>query len=134
MRAPQLLLLFAVLSGCASTVRDGDPVYVGVVESVSLSERQAEPQGTPFAFDASGQVARGPVPVRRTQVYDYRVVTPDGEVAAQADEKFAIGDCVEVSGRLVAGAPRTFAYGETRMTRSSRCGVDEASSSVRPLR
>ena len=122
MRAASSLIVFAFLSGCASAHSvEGQDVFVGVIESVSKSDRQPEPPGAVFSFETGEMAVQDSAAARRTEVYGYRVTTPYGEVTAQVDEKFALGDCVEVSGKPVAGTARTFAYGETRMKRSSRC-------------
>ncbi|HKQ29089.1 MAG TPA: hypothetical protein VJT77_10855 [Burkholderiales bacterium] len=52
----------------------------------------------------------------------YLVNAEGGQVSAQSDERFAVGDCVEVIPAKSAQVGRAFPYGDARVAASQKCG------------
>jgi hypothetical protein len=57
---------------------------------------------------------------RSTETQQYVVRTPTGQIVAQSDSEFSVGDCVQVVPRAQASGP-AFRYGEADVVRSENC-------------
>jgi len=117
-----LLPLAACASGPAARPA-GEPVvdarYSGTVQKVMRVVRQgADVPG----IKVLGKVGNllGPHLRRNTETHQYVVRTPTGQIIAQSDNEFAVGDCVQVVPREQASGP-AFRYDEADITRSERC-------------
>jgi hypothetical protein len=113
----------AFLGGCASIPGpDSGRSYYGTVEKTMPITRPGQ-GGSPalYMFGLIGGLVNAALSEGKTNFY---LVNADGgQVSAQSDERFAIGDCVEVIPAKSAPAGRSFAYGDARMTASQKCGT-----------
>lgn len=64
----------------------------------------------------------GPVLRRSTETHQYVVRTPTGQIIAQSDDEFAVGDCVEVVPQSDAPGP-AFRYGQAQIVKSEKCST-----------
>src|SRR6185503_8681926 len=121
---PRILLLLPVLllAGCASTgAREGEGRFVGYIDQRTSSFRHEEPSMGLFALGLTGLLVRESMKNGGVPVFHYVIKSPEGDVNAEVNEAYAVGDCVDVSGPLAPGKERTFAYGEASIVRSSQC-------------
>ena len=114
------------LAACASTPADRpaggpsvDSRYSGTVQKVLRVVRQgADVPGMKF-LGKVGNVL-GPALRHNAETHQYVVRTPTGQIIAQSDSEFAVGDCVQVIPSAQASGP-AFRYGEADVVRSERC-------------
>lgn len=118
------------LAACASAPADGpaggpaggasvDSRYSGTVQKVLLVVRQgAEVPGMKL-LGKVGSVL-GPALRQKSETHQYVVRTPTGQIMAQSDSEFAVGDCVQVIPGAQASGP-AFRYGEAEVVRSESC-------------
>ena len=93
--------------------------YSGTVQKVLLVVRQgAEVPGMKL-FGKVGSVL-GPALRQKTETHQYVVRTPTGQIMAQSDSEFSVGDCVQVIPSPQASGP-AFRYGEADVVRSEGC-------------
>ena len=119
-------LVLLPLAACASTPADRpaggpsvDSRYSGTVQKVLRVVRQgADVPGMKF-LGKVGNVL-GPALRHNTETHQYVVRTPTGQIMAQSDSEFAVGDCVQVIPSAQASGP-AFRYGEADVVRSERC-------------
>ena len=57
---------------------------------------------------------------RNGETHQYVVSTPQGQIMAQSDEEFPVGECVQVIPHGDSAGP-AFRYGEARVIRSQSC-------------
>ena len=62
----------------------------------------------------------GPALRSKGETLQYVVRTPTGQIMAQSDSEFAVGDCVQVIPSTQASGP-AFRYGEAEVVRSAAC-------------
>jgi hypothetical protein len=109
-----------MLPACASTKADRtDHGYAGTVQKaypVTLQGRDVP--GMRFLGKLGD--ALGPKLRRSGETNQYVVRTPTGQIMAQSDEPFAVGDCVEVIPQNAASGP-AFRYGQAEVVKSNEC-------------
>jgi len=115
------LALLAVVA-CSSmknevaSVRQG---YEGKVQKVFRVVRQgADLPGMGF-FGKSGAALASKLR-QNGETHQYVVSTPKGQIIAQSDEEFPVGECVQVIPQGDSAGP-AFRYGEAEIVRSERC-------------
>jgi hypothetical protein len=114
------------LAACASVPADrpagepnGDSRYSGTVQRVLRVVRQgADVPGMKLLGKVGNVLA--PALRHNTETRQYVVRTPTGQIMAQSDSEFAVGDCVQVIPRAQASGP-AFRYGEAEILRSESC-------------
>jgi hypothetical protein len=119
-------LVLLPLAACASTPPDkpadrpsGDSRYSGTVQKVLRVVRQgADVPGMKLLGKVGNVLA--PALRRNTETHQYVVRTPTGQIMAQSDSEFAVGDCVQVIPSTQASGP-AFRYGEAEVVRSASC-------------
>jgi hypothetical protein len=119
-------LVLLPLAACASAPADrpaGEPSvdsrYSGTVQKVLLVVRQgAEVPGMKL-LGKVGSVL-GPALRQKAETRQYVVRTPTGQIMAQSDSEFSVGDCVEVIPAPQASGP-AYRYGEAEVVRSASC-------------
>jgi hypothetical protein len=121
-----ILLLLGVLTGCATpataptTTAKPESGYAGTVQKVFRVVRQGADLPGMRLFGKLGN-ALGAALRQTTETQQYVVRTPTGQITAQSDEQFAVGDCVEVLPQTEASAGPAFRYGEAQIIRSETC-------------
>jgi hypothetical protein len=110
------------LAACTSVPADppsSDSRYSGTVQKVLSVVRQgADVPGMKF-LGKVGSVL-GPHLRQNAETHQYVVRTSAGQIIAQSDSEFAVGDCVQVIPRPKASGP-AFRYGEAEVVRSAGC-------------
>lgn len=110
------------LAACASPPADNpnlDSRYSGTVQKVLRVVRQgAELPGMKLLGKVGNLL--GPALRQTGETHQYVVRTPTGQIMAQSDSEFSVGDCVEVIPRPQASGP-AYRYGEAEVVRSERC-------------
>src|SRR4051794_35823432 len=119
-------LVLLPLAACASVPAGrpaGEPSvdarYSGTVQKVMRVVRQGTDVPGMKLLGKVGNVL-GPHLRQNTETHQYVVRTPTGQIIAQSDDEFAVGDCVQVIPRAQASGP-AFRYGEAEIMRSERC-------------
>jgi hypothetical protein len=93
--------------------------YAGTVQKVLRVVRQgADLPGIRLLGRAGSVLA--PALRQNTETQQYVVRTPGGNIMAQSDHEFAVGDCVAVIPRSEASGP-AFRYGDAEVVRSESC-------------
>jgi hypothetical protein len=123
------LAFAALLSACAPMTpaeRAGDekPLrgYAGTVQKVFHIVRQAEAlPGVRLLGDLGNLVGSALRQVGETRQYVIR--TPSGQIMAQSDAEFSVGDCVEVIPQDGAASGPAFRYGQAVVVRSDNCNT-----------
>jgi hypothetical protein len=94
--------------------------YAGTVQKVFRVVRQgAEVPGLSL-FGRAGR-ALAPALRQNAETHQYIVRTPSGQVIAQSDDEFPVGECVEVIPEADNSGP-AFRYGEASVVASQGCG------------
>ena len=97
----------------------GDGRYSGTVQKVLQVVRQgADVPGMKLLGKWGGVL--GPHLRQTTETHQYVVRTSTGQIMAQSDSEFAVGDCVQVIPRAQTSGP-AFRYGEAEVVRSAGC-------------
>ena len=98
----------------------GEPLYSGTVQKVYRVMRQAG--GLP-GLDRLGRLGSllGPALRSSEETHQYVIRTEKGQILAQSDEQFSVGDCVEVRPQGQHASGPAFRYGEAALARSERC-------------
>jgi hypothetical protein len=93
--------------------------YAGTVQKVLRVVRQGPDL---LGMGLLGQVGHLLAPALRqnAETHQYIVRTPSGQITAQSDEEFPVGECVEVIPQTDRAGP-AFRYGEATVVRSERC-------------
>jgi hypothetical protein len=112
------------LAACASVPAGqpsggGDSRYSGTVQKVLRVVRQGAEVPGMHLFGKVGSVL-GPALRSKGETLQYVVRTPTGQIMAQSDSEFAVGDCVQVIPSAQASGP-AFRYGEAEVVRSAAC-------------
>jgi hypothetical protein len=122
MRMTCFCIAATMLAACASTPKDDtERSYVGTVEHTTEVTRPSQ-GGSPalYMFGLVGGLVNAALSnPKKTNLYV--VKSSVGEVSAHSDERFAVGDCVEVIPAKGAPADLAYAYGKARVVRSNRC-------------
>ena len=116
-------LTLLVLAACSSMkIEEGNANrgYEGTVRKVFRVVRQgADLPGMSFLGRAGAALSSK---LRRNgETHQYVVSTPTGQIMAQSDEEFPVGECVQVIPQGDSGGP-AFRYGEAQVIRSQSCG------------
>jgi hypothetical protein len=93
--------------------------YTGIVQKVfRVVRRGADLPGVDYLGKAGGILSRA---LRQNaETHQYIVRTPKGEIIAQSDEEFPVGQCVAVIPEVDRSGP-AFRYGEAAVVRSESC-------------
>ena len=93
--------------------------YAGTVQKVFRVVRQgAELPGMSF-FGKAGAALSSKLR-QNGETHQYVVSTPSGQIIAQSDQEFPVGECVQVIPQGESAGP-AFRYGEAEIVRSERC-------------
>jgi hypothetical protein len=114
------LALLPILSACAPvSVDKPERSFAGTVQKVFRITRQG--QDVP-GITLLGRVGRALAPKLRhsTETLQYVVRTHTGQITAQTDDEFMVGDCVEVIPQGDISGP-AFRYGDARVVKSQNC-------------
>jgi hypothetical protein len=99
--------------------------YAGTVQKVLRVVRQgADLPGIRLLGRAGSVLA--PALRQNAETHQYVVRTPSGNVMAQSDGEFSVGDCVAVIPRAEASGP-AFRYGDAEVVSSESCTGKDAS-------
>jgi hypothetical protein len=115
--------VLALLPACATTnvqkVEKAAHGYAGRVQKVFQVVRQGDDLP---GFRLLGQKAQVIAPMLRqsSETLQYVVRTPTGQIIAQSDDEFSVGDCVEVVPHADAAGP-AFRYGQAQIVKSEKC-------------
>jgi len=97
-----------------------DRAYEGTVQKAFRVVRQgADLPGMRLLGKLGGVLA--PALRQNAETHQYVVRTPTGQVMAQSDEEFPLGECVQVIPQPDSSGP-SFRYGEAQVVRSETCG------------
>ena len=122
MRTTCLSLAATLLAACASTpTTTTEHSYLGTVKETKEVTRPNE-RGSPalYMFGLVGGLMNAALSKpKKTNLYV--VKSEVGEVSAHSDERFAIGDCVQIISVKGAPAGNAYAYGKARVVASSEC-------------
>jgi len=93
--------------------------YAGVVQKVfRVVRRGADLPGMGLLGQVGGRL--GSLLRQNGETHQYIVRTPQGQVIAQSDDEFPVGECVEVIPQSERPGP-AFRYGEAAVVKSERC-------------
>jgi len=119
-------LVLLPLAACASAPADRpaggpsvDSRYSGTVQKVLRVVRQGADVPGMKLFGKVGNVL-APALRHNTETHQYVVRTPTGQIMAQSDSEFSVGECVQVIPSAQASGP-AFRYGEAEVVRSESC-------------
>ncbi|HEY1290768.1 MAG TPA: hypothetical protein VGF58_20730 [Burkholderiales bacterium] len=114
------LLLLAACAG-APTDKPSDRAggYAGTVQKVLRVVRQGADLPGMRLLGKWESVLR-PALRQTSETLQYVVRTPTGQIMAQSDREFSVGDCVQVIPGPQASGP-AFRYGEAEVVRSEGC-------------
>lgn len=111
-----LLIACSSVKNEVASVRQG---YEGTVQKVFRVVRQgADLPGMSF-FGKAGAALSSKLR-QNGETHQYVVSTPKGQIIAQSDEEFPVGECVQVIPQADSAGP-AFRYGEAEIVRSERC-------------
>lgn len=116
-------LALLALTACSSArIDEGSATrgYQGTVQKVFLVVRQSAELPGMQQFMGRLRNALGPAVRPNSETRQYVVRTPKGQIMAQSDEEFPVGECVEVIPHGDSAGP-AFRYGEARIIRSQTC-------------
>jgi hypothetical protein len=94
--------------------------YEGTVQKVFLVVRQSAELPGMQQFMGRLRNALGPAVRPNSETRQYVVSTPKGQIMAQSDEEFPLGECVQVIPLGDSSGP-AFRYGEAQVIRSQSC-------------
>lgn len=115
-------LALLVLAACAAVPEESanaERGYAGTVQKVLRVVRQGADLPGMHLLGKLGRVL-GPALRQNEETLQYVVRTPTGQITAQTDEEFPVGDCVEVIPQTDRAGP-AFRYGEAKVVKSQRC-------------
>jgi hypothetical protein len=93
--------------------------YTGTVQKVFRVVRRGEDlPGMRFLGKAYGVL--GPALRKNAETHQYIVSTPSGQIIAQSDDEFPVGECVQVIPETQSSGP-AYRYGEATVVRSESC-------------
>jgi hypothetical protein len=115
-------LLLLPLAACAAVPADPPPAaggYAGIVQKVvRVVRRGADLPGMGLLGQLGGRL--GSMLRQNEETHQYVVRTPRGQIIAQSDDEFPVGECVEVIPQTDRSGP-AFRYGEAQVVRSDSC-------------
>jgi len=120
-------LSLLLLAACAGAPTDRSPAdkssdrvgYAGTVQKVLRVVRQgADLPG--MSLLGKWESVLKPALRKNSETLQYVVRTPTGQIMAQSDREFSVGDCVQVIPGPKASGP-AFRYGEAEVVRSESC-------------
>jgi hypothetical protein len=112
----------AVVAACSSTGRgDAERHYAGKVQKVTQVERQAEGVSLLNRIEIIGSLVNSAIR-RRPETNQYVIRTSRGQISAQSDQQFSVGQCVEVIPEGERASGPAFTYGEARIVEYDGCG------------
>jgi hypothetical protein len=111
-RWPALACL--ALAACAVAPESTEPQggYAGTVQKVFRVVRSADDSAMRLLGRLGATLA--PLLHKHQETHQYVVRTPNGQILAQSDQEFPVGECVRVIPET-AGAGPAFRYGEARV-------------------
>jgi hypothetical protein len=114
-------LAMLLLAACApmKAVEKQARGYAGTVQKVFQIVRQGDVPGMRFLGLMGSEL--GPVLRQSSETRQYVVRTPTGQIIAQSDDEFFVGDCVEVIPQDDAASGPAFRYGQAQIVRSDKC-------------
>ena len=118
-----VVALLALLTGCATAPAGSakpERGYAGTVQKVFRVVRQGADLPGMRLFGKLGN-ALADVTRQSSETQQYIVRTPTGQITAQSDEQFDVGDCVEVVPQTERASGPAFRYGEAQVVRSETC-------------
>jgi hypothetical protein len=122
LRFVSLVASVAVLAGCSSPSRDdAERRHTGTVQKVMHVARQADGLSVLERLEGFGKLLNSALR-RRPETNQYVIRTADGQISAQSDEDFTVGQCVEVVPASDQASGPAFRYGEARIVGSDGCG------------
>ena len=93
--------------------------YTGTVQKVlRVVRRGSDLPGMRFLGRVGGVLA--PALRQNAETHQYIVRTPSGQIIAQSDEEFPVGECVAVIPETNSSGP-AFRYGEAAVVKSESC-------------
>ena len=95
--------------------------YAGTVQKVFEVTRQSDELPGIRLLGQVGSVI-GPALRQSSETHQYVVRTRTGQITAQSDEQFSVGDCVEVIPQSDAYGP-AFRYGQAYVAKSDKCST-----------
>ena len=93
--------------------------YAGMVQKVFRITRQGQDLPGINLLGKYGEVL-APALRQSSETHQYVVRTPTGQIIAQSDEEFGVGDCVEVVPQGDVPGP-AFRYGQAQVVKSDKC-------------
>jgi len=115
-------LVVLALTACSSTrIEEGSirRAYEGTVQKVFRVVRQGADFPGMSLFGKAGAALSAKLR-QSGETHQYVVSTPKGQIIAQSDEEFPVGECVQVIPQGDSAGP-AFRYGEARVIRSQSC-------------
>jgi len=119
-------LVLLPLAACASAPADRpagqasvESRHAGTVQKVLRVVRQGADVPGMKLFGKVGNML-APALRHNTETHQYVVRTPTGQIMAQSDSEFSVGDCVQVIPGPQASGP-AYRYGEAEVVRSESC-------------
>jgi hypothetical protein len=101
--------------------------YAGTVQKVLRVVRQGADLPGIRLLGSAGSIL-GPLMRQNAETHQYVVRTPSGQIMAQSDGDFSVGECVEVIPQADAAGP-AFRYGDAEVVRSQSCTEKQTPSS-----
>jgi len=119
-----LLIVVAVLAACASvkSAPPRDVAYTGTVQRTYIVTKQGK--DIPGIERLLGKYSHALAPkLRRSgETHQYVLRTPTGQIMAQSDDEFEVGDCVDVVPRGNAEGP-AYRLEQAQLLPSDKCAT-----------
>ena len=126
-----LFIVIATLPACAGvkTAPPGDVAYTGSVQRTYVVTKQGK--GIPGIERLLGKYSNSIAPrLRRSgETHQYVLRTPTGQIMAQSDDEFEVGDCVDVVPLGNAEGP-AYKLGQAQVLPSDKCAALTAAPSA----
>lgn len=118
---PALLVVLVLLPACAP-INAGklDRSYAGTVQKVYPVTLQGRDLPGIKWLGRVGSII-GPSLRKSSETNQYVVRIRTGQIMAQSDEQFSVGDCVEVIPQDNASSGPAFRYGQAQIVKSNEC-------------
>jgi len=100
--------------------RKADSGYAGTVQKVYPVTLQGRDLPGMRLLGRVGALL-GPKLRKSSETNQYVVRTPTGQIMAQSDDEFSVGDCVEVIPQGDAASGPAFRYGQAQILKSDSC-------------
>jgi hypothetical protein len=111
------MLACLLLAACTSLPKESaepPPGYAGTVQKVFRVVRSSDDSPARLLGKLGNVLA--PVLRRHEETHQYVVRTPGGQILAQSDHEFSVGECVRVIPQAASSGP-AFRYGEADVVR-----------------